>query len=224
MTGMKNVRKTYLFTLRKCRILLFNIRFLLYIDRPAFGLQIHPADVFSDESQYGDDDAAKEQDEADGGRVTWRVLAHDNGFDDLYDEMQGLNWGELYERFHHLPLNHSELSVKVYELMHDDFVTNRRGIFEYVLGGCQDTKLLNVRLFDKPTMRKVYQEQTEKAKAEGLSNCPYCAEGHEANRHRIGKPEEMDADHVTAWSKGGATDISNCQMLCKTHNRAKGNR
>ena len=150
----------------------------------------------------------------------WR----DSKFDDVYDEMQGLNWGELYERFHHLPLNHSELSAKVHELMRDDFVTNRRGIFEYVLGGCQDTRLLNVRLFDKPTMRKVYQKQTEKAKAEGISNCPYCAEGHEANRHRIWKPEEMDADHVTAWSKGGSTSIENCQMLCKTHNRMKGNR
>ena len=96
--------------------------------------------------------------------------------------------------------------------------------FEYVLGGCQDTKLLNVRLFDKPTMRKVYQEQTDKAKAEGISNCPYCAIGHDANRRRIWKMEEMDADHVTAWSKGGSTDIANCQMLCKTHNRAKGNR
>ena len=148
----------------------------------------------------------------------------DSKFDDVYDEMQGLNWGELYERYHHLPLNHSELSAKVYELMHDDFVTNRRGIFEYVLGGCQDTRLLNVRLFDKPTMRKVYQEQTEKAKAAGISNCPYCAEGHEANRHRIWKPEEMDADHVSAWSKGGSTSIENCQMLCKTHNRMKGNR
>ncbi len=109
-------------------------------------------------------------------------------------------------------------------LMHDDFVTNRRGIFEYVLGGCQDTKLLNVRLFDKPTMRKVYQQQTDMAKAEGTSNCPYCAIGHDANRQRIWKLEEMDADHVTAWSKGGSTDIENCQMLCKTHNRAKGNR
>ena len=148
----------------------------------------------------------------------------DSRFDDVYIEMQGLNWGELYERFHHLPLNHSELSAKVYELMHDDFVTNRRGIFEYVLGGCQDTKLLNVRLFDKPTMRKVYQQQTDKAKAEGVSNCPYCAIGHDANRQRIWKLEEMDADHVTAWSKGGSTDIENCQMLCKTHNRAKGNR
>ena len=34
----------------------------------------------------------------------------------------------------------------------------------------------------------------------------------------------MDADHVTAWSKGGSTDISNCEMLCITHNRAKGNK
>ena len=59
--------------------------------------------------------------------------------------MQGLNWGELYERFHAKPYDHTELSAKVRELMNDDFVTNRRGIFEYVLGGCQDTKLLNVR-------------------------------------------------------------------------------
>ena len=148
----------------------------------------------------------------------------DSKFDDVYNEMQGLNWGELYERFHHLPLNHTELSAKVRELMHDDYVTNRKGIFEYVLGGCQDTKLLNVRLFDKPTMRKVYQQQTDKAKTEGVSNCPYCAIGHDQNAHRIWKLEEMDADHVTAWSKGGSTDIENCQMLCKTHNRAKGNR
>ena len=148
----------------------------------------------------------------------------DSKFDDVYDEMQGLNWGELYERFHNQAYNHSELSAKVYELMHDDFITNRRGIFEYVLGGCKDTKLLNVRLFDKPTMRKVYDQQTSQAKAEGISNCPYCAIGHDANRQRIWKIEEMDADHVTAWSKGGSTDISNCQMLCKTHNRAKGNK
>ena len=148
----------------------------------------------------------------------------DSKFDDVYDEMQGLNWGELYERFHKNPYDHTELSEKVSELMKDDFVTNRKGIFEYVLGNCQDTKLLNVRLFDKPTMRKVYQEQTEKAKAEGISNCPYCAIGHDANSKRIWKLDEMDADHVTAWSKGGSTTIDNCQMLCKTHNRAKGNK
>ena len=148
----------------------------------------------------------------------------DSKFDDIYDEMQGLNWGELYERFHNQAYNHAELSDKVSELMHDDFITNRRGIFEYVLGGCWDTKLLNVRLFDKPTMRKVYDLQTKDAQIKGISNCPYCAMGHEANAKRIWKMDEMDADHVTAWTKGGSTDIKNCQMLCKTHNRSKGNR
>ena len=93
-----------------------------------------------------------------------------------------------------------------------------------VLGGCKDTKLLNVRLFDKYTMRKVYEQQTIKAKKKGLSNFPYCAIGHDNNRDRIWKLNEMDADHVTAWSKGGDTTIKNCQMLCKTHNRAKGNK
>ena len=148
----------------------------------------------------------------------------DNLFNDIYPEMQGLNWGDLYERFHNTAYNHNEVSAKVAELFKDDFVSDHKGIFEYVLGGCQDTRLLNVRLFDKPTMRKVYEQQTAKAKEENTSNCPYCAIGHDANRQRIWKLDEMDADHVTAWSKGGSTDISNCQMLCKTHNRAKGNR
>ena len=138
--------------------------------------------------------------------------------------MCGLNWGELYEIFHNNAYDHTELSAKVRELMSDDFVTNHRGIFEYVLGGCVDHKLLNVRLFDKATMRKVYEQQTIKAKKKGLSNCPYCAIGHDNNRERIWKLNEMDADHVTAWSKGGDTTIKNCQMLCKTHNRAKGNK
>lgn len=148
----------------------------------------------------------------------------DSKFDDVYSEMQGLDWGDLYERFHTHPYDHTQISARVRELINDDSVGNRRGIFEYVLGGCLDTKLLNVRLFDKQTMRKVYDLQTAQAKVEGVSNCPYCAIGHDANRRRIWKLEEMDADHVTAWSKGGSTDIANCQMLCKTHNRAKGNR
>ena len=50
------------------------------------------------------------------------------------------------------------------------------------------------------------------------------AVGNNANKNKIWSLAEMDADHVSAWSKGGATDIKNCQMLCKTHNRAKGNK
>ena len=70
----------------------------------------------------------------------------------------------------------------------------------------------------------VYTQQTTQAKQHNLSNCPLCALGADNNKNRIWKITEMDADHVTAWSKGGATDIGNCQMLCKTHNRAKGNK
>lgn len=58
----------------------------------------------------------------------------------------------------------------------------------------------------------------------GVSNCPLCAVSGNSNRTRIYRMSEMDADHVTAWSRGGATTIDNCQMLCKTHNRAKGNK
>lgn len=79
-------------------------------------------------------------------------------------------------------------------------------------------------MFSDKEKKRVYAKQTAAAKRKGVSNCPLCAVGHEANAKRIWKLAEMDADHVTAWSKGGATDLSNCQMLCKTHNRAKGNR
>jgi len=81
-----------------------------------------------------------------------------------------------------------------------------------------------VRVFDQATKNSVYAQQTAAARVSGLSNCPLCALGSDANRERIWSITDMDADHVTAWSKGGATDSKNCQMLCKTHNRAKGNR
>jgi hypothetical protein len=41
---------------------------------------------------------------------------------------------------------------------------------------------------------------------------------------RIYRLNEMDAHHVTAWSKGVQSKLGNCVMLCVTHNRAKGNR
>lgn len=68
------------------------------------------------------------------------------------------------------------------------------------------------------------QVRTKAAKAKGDSNCPLCAHSTNANATRIYKLNEMDADHVAAWSKGGSTDAANCEMLCVTHNRAKGNR
>lgn len=145
-------------------------------------------------------------------------------FPTIYPEMKGRDWGAIYEKYHNLPYDPTKVDERVAQLMDDPQVTDRRGIFEYVLGGEKETKLLNIRVFDDMTKHKVYKWQTDKAKEEGVSNCPYCAIGADASRARIWKLSEMDADHVSAWSKGGSTDISNCQMLCKPHNRAKGNR
>ena len=148
----------------------------------------------------------------------------DGLFDEVYSEMKNIDWGRLYELYHKQPYNKQEINQKVTELYADEFVKNKKGIFEYVLGGCEDSKLLEIRIFDERDKKTVYAKQTQKAEAEGVSNCPLCALGNDNNKNRIWKITEMDADHVTAWSKGGATDISNCQMLCKTHNRAKGNK
>jgi hypothetical protein len=145
-------------------------------------------------------------------------------FTDVESEMKGLEWGRLYETYRKKPYNSKTVSDEVKRLYADPYVKSRKGIFEYVLGGSTDTKLLEVRVFDDATKKSVYAKQTEVAEKKGVSNCSLCAIGHDSNKTKIWKLAEMDADHVTAWSKGGATDIKNCEMLCKTHNRAKGNR
>ena len=145
-------------------------------------------------------------------------------FIDVESEMRGLEWGRLYEEYHKKAYNPAKVSKEVHELYVDPYIKNRKGIFEYILGGSVDTKLLNVRIFDEATKKTVYKEQTTKAKKKKESNCPLCAIGHDANKDKIWDLSDMDAEHVTAWSKGGKSDIKNCQMLCKTHNRAKGNR
>ncbi|MEK7654317.1 MAG: DUF262 domain-containing protein [Patescibacteria group bacterium] len=145
-------------------------------------------------------------------------------FTDVESEMRGLEWNRLYETYHKKKYNPATVSSLVQKLYADGFVKNRRGIFEYVLGGEVDTRLLEVRVFDDPTKRSVYESQTATAKKKGVSNCPHCAIGHDANKDKIWNLSEMEADHVSAWSKGGTTSVKNCEMLCKTHNRAKGNR
>lgn len=145
-------------------------------------------------------------------------------FDDVESEMRGLEWGRLYETYGKTAYDPAALSTKVRELYGDAYVKNRRGIWEFVLGGSIDTKLLEVRVFDEPTKKSIHAKQTQAAEAAGISNCPLCAVGNDVNKVKIWKLAEMDADHVTAWSKGGSTSADNCEMLCKTHNRAKGNR
>lgn len=145
-------------------------------------------------------------------------------FINVESEMKGLEWGRLYEIYHNTAYNPQEVKELVEKLYSDYYVKNKKGIFEYILGGCEDKKLLEIRIFDEPTKQSKYRLQTMEANAQGVSNCPLCALATDNNKNRIWKLTEMDADHVTAWSNGGSTDITNCQMLCKTHNRAKGNK
>jgi len=145
-------------------------------------------------------------------------------FRDVEKEMCGLEWGRLYEEYHKKSYDPTKVQKAVQKFYSDVYVKNHRGVFEYILGGEKDTKLLEIRVFDDATKQTVYKQQTVTAEKKGESNCPLCAIGHDANKNKIWNQKEMDADHVTAWSKGGTTNIKNCQMLCRTHNQAKGNK
>lgn len=139
-------------------------------------------------------------------------------------QMQGLEWGQLYELYHSSSYNAAKLDARVDELRGDHAVKNPKGIYEFLLSGETKPELLEIRLFEDTDKRVAYERQTKKAKVDGVSNCPTCAIGGDSNKARIYKQNEMEADHVTAWSKGGSTSLSNLTMLCVTHNRAKGNK
>lgn len=147
-----------------------------------------------------------------------------NVFTNVESEMCGLEWGRLYEEYHKKSYDPVEISKEVQKLYSNSYIKNRKGIFEYILGGLNDAKLLDVRMFEDPIKKSVYVLQTKTAKLKGKSNCPDCAIGHDVNKSKIWAFNEMEADHVKAWTKGGETDAKNCEMLCIRHNRAKGNR
>lgn len=124
-------------------------------------------------------------------------------------EMKGINWGALYNEFSNNIYDIEKLEEEIAKLMIDDNVTNRKGIYAYVL--TRNERYLNIRSFSENEKRQVYEKQN------GL--CPYCvAEHREKTNYDI---SEMEADHIIPWSKGGKTNINNCQMLCKKHNRIK---
>ena len=146
-------------------------------------------------------------------------------FTDTENEMCGLEWGRLYTQYHSEKYEPTELGIGVQRLYADAHVKNRRGIWEYLLGRSSDPRLLDVRFFDDQTKRSAYKQQTAAAESKGSSNCQLCAiDPHSSRSTKIYKPDEMDADHVAAWGRGGETSPENCEMLCINHNRAKGNR
>jgi hypothetical protein len=119
-------------------------------------------------------------------------------------EMKGVDWGPLYNIYAKSDLSSQELEIKVSELMADEDVTNKKGIYRYVFTGLE--KELNIRTFTPRQKREAFERQ------DGI--CLICGVDFDIS--------EMEADHVTPWSAGGKTDSANCQLLCKEDNRRKG--
>ena len=138
--------------------------------------------------------------------------------------MRGLPWDKYYREHGSTAYDAAAITAEAQKLLADPAVKNSRGVYPYLLGGKEDTRLLDVRLFPDTMKKRAYNDQTSDAKTEEVSNCPLCAHANNANKTRIYAFKEMDADHVTAWSKGGETTLNNCEMLCIPHNRSKGNR
>lgn len=119
------------------------------------------------------------------------------------NQMKGLAWGLLYNQFKGVPQDHKALEAEITKLMADDDVTNKKGIYYYVL--TREEKYLSIRNFTENQKREAYERQ------KGI--CPVCKKHYEI--------EEMEGDHITPWHLGGKTIPENCQMLCKEDNRRK---
>lgn len=130
------------------------------------------------------------------------------------------DWGILYNKYGSIKYDLEKLKSKINELIGDDEVTNHNGIIPYVLSDKtpSDERYLTLRSFSDAVKRRIYNEQTSKAKANGTSNCPYCAS---KGIKTIYLYTEMEGDHIVPWSKGGKTEESNLQMLCRSCNNDK---
>lgn len=115
--------------------------------------------------------------------------------------MKGVDWGRLYNLYGKDNIDTEELESKISKLMQDEDVMNKKGIYDYVLTG--NERSLSIRTFNDREKRDAYERQ------KGI--CPACGQHFEI--------EDMEADHIMPWSKGGKTIAENCQMLCKDCNR-----
>jgi hypothetical protein len=62
-------------------------------------------------------------------------------------EMKGVNWGALYDKFKGQLIDTAKLEREIQTLMIDDDVTNKKGIYPYVL--TRSEKALNIRAFSE---------------------------------------------------------------------------
>ena len=127
-------------------------------------------------------------------------------------EMKGVHWGVLYDEFHEQTFDTAQLEQRIAVLMADDDVTNKKGIYHYILTGRE--RFLNIRAFTESQKRQAYERQG--------GSCPHCVAEHREKTHF--EIFEMEGDHIVPWCEGGKTTNENCQMLCKEHNRLKSNR
>lgn len=118
-------------------------------------------------------------------------------------EMKGVAWGPLYNAHKDDEIDPTQIEKEVARLMLDDDVTNKKGIYPYVLNGKEQN--LNIRAFTDNQKREAYERQN--------GRCPVCKKHYEI--------EEMQGDHITPWHAGGKTNADNCQMLCAEDNRRK---
>ena len=127
-------------------------------------------------------------------------------------EMKGIAWGTIYNKYKDITLDAAEVETKVAELMADEDVTNKKGIYLYILDG--DEKHLNVRAFDNTQKRIAFEQQH--------GYCPRCHRLHLPTAgHKFSSPSEMQGDHMISWKHGGKTIQSNLIMLCPDCNSDK---
>lgn len=118
-------------------------------------------------------------------------------------EMKGVDWGTLYNEYKEAIFSATELEARVKQLMMDDDVTKKSGIYPYLITG--EERYLNIRAFTDNMKRETYERQG------GI--CPDCGKHFEI--------DEMEGDHLVPWHLGGKTTADNCQMLCRDCNRRK---
>lgn len=121
-------------------------------------------------------------------------------------EMKGIEWGFLYNTYKDEELDPTALESEIKSLMADDDVTNKKGIYTYVL--TRELRCLSIRAFTDTQKRTAYEKQN------GI--CPICKKHFEY--------KDMEGDHIIPWSKGGKTVQENCQMVCSKCNVNKSNR
>mgnify|MGYP002855878954 CR=1 FL=1 len=121
-------------------------------------------------------------------------------FVDYRSDMKGLDWGILYNKYHHLKVSSAEIEEKLkylyglYEVDPDGL--KKSGFYEYALS--DDRTLIWKRLFSDKQQRLAYQNQNKA--------CAIC--------HKKFDYPQLEAHHKVAFVDGGETTVANCLMLC----------